>query len=132
MSTRSITKFIDENGNLIVSMYKHHDGYPDDYGLSLAEYLNTFNICNGVPINSDKDNYANGLSCLAAQVISHYKKGVGEIYLLPSDSDYSVSYVYSVRLNKEDKLEVEVRDYMNTIIFNGDIADFKDFCISAE
>ena len=44
MSTRSITVFEDEDGDDIVVMYKHYNGYPSRYGKELAEFLSGFSI----------------------------------------------------------------------------------------
>ena len=87
MGTRSLTTFIDTyedeekkvKKNKIVTMYKQYDGYPDGFGLELAEFLNRGKMVNG--IGMDDTTVFNGMSCLAAQVISEFKKGAGGIYL---------------------------------------------------
>ena len=62
MGTRSITAFFDEMEQEIVVMYRHMDGYIEYYGKRLCEYL--------------LDRTANGMSCLTAQAIMHFKSDV--------------------------------------------------------
>jgi hypothetical protein len=50
------------------------DGYPDGHGQELADFLDGFKIVNGIS-TEDRDfpKVANGMGCLAAQVIAHFK-----------------------------------------------------------
>lgn len=74
MGTRCLTHFRDRD-TILCTLYRQMDGYPDGHGQELADFLNGFKVVNG--INSrDEEEYpklANGLGCLAAQVISHFK-----------------------------------------------------------
>lgn len=54
-------------------MYRQYDGYPSGHGQELADYLKTFRITNG--ISGDPINTANGMACLAAQIVAHFKGG---------------------------------------------------------
>jgi len=95
MGTRSLT-IIQEDGDDYVVMYRQMDGYPEGHGLELAHFLEGFNLVNGIGANTDKK-IANGLGCLAAQVVAHFKEGVGGIYLYPSDTrDCGQDYNYIV------------------------------------
>ena len=88
MGTRSLTTFIepyqDKNGKQknekIVTMYRQYDGYPNGHGIDLAEFLASGTMVNGFGLNEEKLVF-NGMGCLAAQVIAHFKKGVGGFYL---------------------------------------------------
>ena len=88
MGTRSLTTFIepyqDKNGKQkkekIVTMYRQYDGYPEGHGIDLAEFLASGTMVNGFGVNEEKLVF-NGMGCLAAQVIAHFKKGVGGFYL---------------------------------------------------
>jgi hypothetical protein len=88
MGTRSLTTFIepyqDKNGKQknekIVTMYRQYDGYPSGHGIDLAEFLASGTMVNGFSPNEEKLVF-NGMGCLAAQVIAHFKEGVGGFYL---------------------------------------------------
>jgi hypothetical protein len=89
MGTRSLTTFIekwtDEKTQKkkqvkIVTMYRQYDGYPTGHGLQLAEFLSKGKIVNGIPFGEDGV-FFNGMGCLAAQCVEHFKEGPGNIYL---------------------------------------------------
>ena len=129
MSTRSLTTFLDEWDNEeIVVMYRQHDGYPKGHGKDLFDYLN------GIPLNGKygASLLANGMSCLAAQVVSHFKKEVGNFYLHKSGTrDIGEQYVYTVYYDN-DELKVKVRnlyqkDIMDRIIFNGNLEEMDEW-----
>ena len=85
MSTRSLTRVIPRQEGLsfneghekielaFVNMYRHLDGYPEGHGLDLAEFLKDIKIVNGIPLNKELGNQANGSGCLAAQMLKHFK-----------------------------------------------------------
>jgi hypothetical protein len=64
-----------------VTMYRQFDGYPEGHGLDLANYLKDIRIVDGISPKDEKDKIANGMRCLAAQLIAHFKNGPGDIYL---------------------------------------------------
>lgn len=78
MGTRSLT-IMKDNGSEIAVMYRQYDGYPSGHGKELAEFLSGFEIVNGFGNTNGK--IANGGFCLAAQIIAHFKNGVGGFYL---------------------------------------------------
>ena len=83
MGTRSLT-FVytdhygsDESPTPIINMYRQFDGYPTGHGAELATFLNSFDaVVNGIPFG-DKRKIANGMGCIAAQLVAHFKTGVG-------------------------------------------------------
>jgi hypothetical protein len=94
MGTRSITKFIEE-GKEICVLYRQFDGYPEGHGKELAEFLQNMPIVNGY--GDDTIKQANGVGCLAAQVVSHFKTKVGGFYLYPPKThDIGEEFIYSV------------------------------------
>lgn len=100
MGTRSLTHFINEQGQDIVTMYRQYDGYIEGHGLDLANFLAPFYMTNGISMGDDRKT-ANGMGCLAAQVIAEFKDGVGNIYLEPGNtSDAWEEYNYTVYLEK--------------------------------
>jgi len=97
MGTRSLTIFEDNHsGQEIVVMYRQFDGYPEGHGTELANFLLGMKVTNGIggPLT------ANGMGCLAAQVVSHFKHehGIGNIYLYPAETrDVWEEYTYDLR-----------------------------------
>lgn len=91
MGTRSLTHIIDG----YTSFYRQFDGYPDGHGKELAEFLKDFKLVNGY---SDKhSNISNGMPCLALQLISHFKKGMGDFYAIAHNSSgHGEEYTYFI------------------------------------
>tara|TARA_R110000751_G_scaffold257615_1_gene357006 strand:+ start:151 stop:543 length:393 start_codon:yes stop_codon:yes gene_type:complete len=117
MGTRSLTHII-EKDNTLTTMYRQYDGYLSGHGNDLAEFLKEIQITNGY--SGDTTNLANGMGCLTAQLIAHFKKECGNIYIYPPDAkDCWEEYTYFVYL-KENKLKIKVEDtYEKKIIFDG-------------
>jgi len=103
MSTRSLTVFKEnwefegkKESKKIVAMYRHSDGYPSGHGKDLAEFLKDMVIVSGISFTENRK-IANGMGCLAAQVVSNFKSGVGSIYLYPPKSkDVGEEYIYTI------------------------------------
>jgi hypothetical protein len=117
MGTRSLTHIIEDNKTL-TTMYRHYDGGLSGHGNDLAEFLKDFKVVNGY--SGDTTKLANGMGCLTAQLIAHFKQGCGNIYIHPPNTeDCWEQYTYFVYL-KEDKLQIKVKDtYEKKIIFDG-------------
>ena len=95
MGTRSLTVIKDGKKEICV-LYRQHDGYPEGHGKELAEFLSGFRIVNGYD-HDDTVKVANGMNCLAAQIITHFKTGVGQFYLYPPKTrDMGEEYVYTI------------------------------------
>ena len=103
----------------ILCMYRQYDGYPSGHGMELAEFLQDFSIVNGYSITDPKPS-ANGMGCLAAQLISHFKDGIGNIYIHHSDNkDCGEEYTYTI-YNKKGKVHMRIYDIWDKkIIFDG-------------
>jgi hypothetical protein len=96
MSTRSLTIVQDESLAELCVMYRHSDGYPTGHGDDLAKWLKGFKVVNG--LSGQKGKVANGMDCLAAQLVAHFKDGPGGIYLHPSGvRGAGEEYIYFVR-----------------------------------
>ena len=65
---------VHETKQNILCMYRQYDGYLSGHGAELAEFLQGFNIVNGIRLGTPKRT-ANGMGCLAAQLIAHFKDG---------------------------------------------------------
>ena len=110
---------VHETTQNILCMYRQYDGYLSGHGMELAEFLQDFNVVNGYNMNSPSRT-ANGIGCLAAQLISHFKDGVGNIYIHePNATDCGEEFTYTIYKNKG---EVCIRAYdvwSEKIIFDG-------------
>ena len=127
MGTRSLT-FVYDGDVPVINIYRQYDGYPSGHGHELAQFLDSKNLVNGFGEQNSFE--ANGMGCLAAQLIVQLKHGVGGIYIYPvSSTDCFQDYEYHVY---EDK--VIVKD-PTAVIFEGTWEEFAQFCldpISAE
>jgi hypothetical protein len=118
MGTRSLT-FVYDGDVPVINMYRQFDGYPSGHGAELAEFL-------------DGIEGANGMGCLAAQLIANFKKTVGGFYIHPvTDADCGQEYEYHIY---EDKVIVNscatVYDSGHSqVIFDGSWKDLAQFCV---
>ena len=119
MGTRSLTIVKDSNGDTILNMYRQMDGYLEGMGADLAEFLQPFQLVNGFGMG-DNTNVANGMGCLAAQIVAHFKTDVGGIYLYAGDDrNCGEDYIYTITQN-EGTVHIDCRDvYENDTVFSG-------------
>lgn len=133
MGTRSLTVFMTEGwidtqkGNKIMKgqeicvMYRQMDGYPEGHGKELAEFLSGMVIVNGISL-AETRKIANGIECLTAQVIAHFKDGVGGIYIHRAGTkNCGEDYIYTIR-GEDGKVIIKCEDAgvrSRTLLFNG-------------
>ena len=127
MGTRSTTRVVCGNTTLVV-LYRQFDGYISGHGAELAAFLNTQRLTNGIPILEEPGEgkvWSNGPGCLAAQLVAHFKKGPGGIYIAgPGDWE---EYNYTVEVGEYTnaiRVKVHVGGDPNTPIFDGTLAEF--------
>ena len=102
MGTRSLT-FVYDGNVPVINIYRQFDGYPSGHGHELAQFLNSKTLVNGYKDKNSAE--ANGMGCLAAQLIVQLKHGVGGIYIYPvASTDCFQDYEYHVYKNKVDRL----------------------------
>ena len=139
MGTRSLTFVYSDNDKPLLNLYRQYDGYPTGHGAELAEFLSQFAaITNGIALGETRRT-ANGMGCLAAQLVAHFKNSVGGFYIHSVDSkECGQDYEYHV-YQKDKELRVRVTDRgcnmfgltmsdMNKGIFDGTVAEFVTFC----
>lgn len=115
MGTRSLTyvyeNYKDEAGKTvqepIICLYRQYDGYPTGHGAELAEWLSKYTIVNGLGMLDDGVKVANGMGCLAAQLVANFKKEAGQFYL------------HAPRLGRDDWQEYEYHIQHDKIIVYG-------------
>jgi hypothetical protein len=127
MGTRSLT-YVYEDETPIICMYRQFDGYPSGHGIGLSEFLTKLKIANGISGNPELFTFANGMGCLAAQMIVWFKKTPGGFYIYPVEmnQDACQEYEYHVYENK-----VVVKD-PTEVIFEGSYDEFMSFCYVEE
>lgn len=107
MGTRSLTIMQDEHGKEIVVLYRQFDGYPEGHGADLKEFLSDMAIVNGISSRTP-EKAANGMGCLAAQIVVHFKAGIGNFYLHPAGTrDAGEEYIYTVYPLQEEADEAD-------------------------
>ena len=122
MGTRCLT-YVYEGNSPLVCLYRQFDGYPSGHGAELANFLKGIKLGNGIADNPKMGKFANGMGCLAAQLVTHFKKSVGGFYIhLVTDSG-GVDYEYHVYANK-----VVVKDSDEVVVFSGSRKDFAEYC----
>ena len=126
MGTRSLTTFNDEWDNKeIVVLYRQYDGYPQGHGKELFEFLDGTTVGNGINADSPPK-FANGMGCLAAQIVSHFKGDkAGDFYLYaPGTRDVGEQYIYSIYFT-EKTLMIKISNmYNDDESFDGTIDEF--------
>jgi hypothetical protein len=126
MGTRSLT-YVYGNKTPVVCMYRQFDGYPSGHGAELADFLYGFEIVNGYGIVKPK--LANGMGCLAAQMIAHFKDGVGGFYLEPVEPGQDCGQDYEYHVYRD---AIKVLGYEQKEIFSGSWEEFYNFCSEKE
>jgi hypothetical protein len=157
MGTRSLT-FVYDGEEAIINMYRQYDGYPTGHGAELAEFLAPFHMVNGLGFD-EKRKVANGMGCLAAQLVHNFKGSVGGeesnamkgrspnlaggFYLYPTSAvDCGQDYEYHVYKDADD-LRVRITNRgcnlfgltmsdVNESIFDGNLTEFTAFCTEKE
>ena len=95
MGTRCLTVFQDNDGTEIAVLYRQFDGYPDGMGNDLKEFLAPKRLVNGM--SGDTSKVANGMGCLAAQIVAHFKTEAGNFYLYPAGArDCGEEFIYTL------------------------------------
>jgi hypothetical protein len=115
MGTRCLTVIVEETGAEIAVLYRQFDGYPSGHGEELAKFLGGFKIVNGFSSGAEVGKVANGMGCLAAQLVAHFKKSVGGIYLHSAGTrDAGEEFIYFVRVGPDIGREARVQMKVTT------------------
>lgn len=140
MGTRSLTVVYNtykaRNGRTvhrpIINLYRQYDGYPEGHGAELVEFLTPF-IDNGTRA-------ANGMGCLAAQLVANFKGNeAGQFYLYPVTAKecgqdyeyhiYSTGPTFRIRVvyKGSNAFGLTMSD-TNQVVFDDILAKAQDFC----
>lgn len=133
MGTRCLTFVYEMRNNKkvpLVNLYRQYDGYPSGHGAEVADFLATQGH--------------NGMSCLAASLVAHFKESVGGFYIHPvTDTECGQDYEYHIFEAPNRSFYVEVVDRginmfglttseRNEIVFKGNLAEFTKYCKEKE
>jgi len=117
MGTRALTTIINEEKQEIAVIYSQWDGYPSGHGQDLYNFLKDIHLVNGLTMN-EKRKVANGMECLAMQLIAHFKQSPGNYYLMPAGTrDCGEEYLYTIYNNNKNKLCMTIQ--MGSVTFFG-------------
>ena len=142
MGTRCLTFVYDESNKPIINMYRQFDGYPTGHGAELAEFLNSGRMVNGLRLGAD-EKFFNGMGCLAAQLVAHFKQESGGFYMYSVDQkDCGQDFEYHIMYD-DGTLKIKVyncgvnffgltQDDTYEPIFEGSLTEFTEFCREKE
>lgn len=130
MGTRSLTIIKDSADVEICVIYRQFDGYLEGgHGQDLAEFLADMRIVNGYQMEDKTGEAANGMSCLAAQIVRKLKDGIGGIYIYAAgtrDTGEDYTYTLSEGALLPDKRSHSVNVKVESdgeVLFNGPARD---------
>ena len=114
MGTQALTRVYDEYGHCLMCMHTQYDGYVEDgYGDELVAFLKDKVVLDGF-LDETLETSFNGLGCLAAAVVVHFKKDIGNTYLMPMEGLAGYEYEYHVYVDEHGFINVDVIDNGNT------------------
>ena len=152
MGTRSLTFVYEKYGQVhkpVCNMYRQFDGYPTGHGAELAEFLSGGRLVNGlIHTETAEELVFNGMACLAASMVAHFKESPGGFYIYPTDNtDYGQDYEYHIYsangLLSGEVFRIEVyycgcnmfgvsSSEEHKLIFKGNLKEFTEFCKEKE
>lgn len=128
--TKALTTVLNQDGKEILTMFGHNDGHPSAYGLKLVNFLNGFIITKFT--FSDQEKAANGMECLAAQIVAYFKKGIGEFYLYSSEKrNLDEEFIYTVYQGIKADLYIRIEQIspfsktQNKLLYKGLVSEYK-------
>lgn len=127
MGTRCLThvKDGDKKAVTLVTIYRQFDGYPKGHGQELKDLFGKTKIINGIGAKQKSPNFANTMSCFAAQLIGRLKEGIGNIYIYPADSnDCGEEYTYTLYESEGEVFIVVYDVYDKKILYDGKLSNF--------
>ena len=129
MGTRSLTIINNEwDDSEICVLYRQYDGYPDIHGKDLLHFLKDMHIVNGMGSKENR-RISNGMDCLAAQIVAHFKTGPGYFYLHSAGSrDMCEEFIYTIYV-KDKELYIKVEDVYDKghVLFNGNLNQYEEW-----
>ena len=146
MGTRSLTFVYEKYGQVqkpVCNMYRQFDGYPTGHGAELAEFLNGGRLVNGlIHTEMPEEMVYNGMGCLAASMVAHFKQTPGSFYIYSTD-ERECGQDYEYHIYDKNGLYVEVYNCgcnffgvssgeESELVFKGNLKEFTEFCKEKE
>ena len=129
MGARALTFVYDADRQPFLNLYRQYDGYIEAHGRELAEFLAGKKLVNGYGRESTE--LANGMGCLAASLVAHFKETVGGFYIHSvTETECGQDYEYHVYENRVKVLGPGsiFNPGPNDNLFEGTWAEFAEFC----
>lgn len=97
MATRA-SIIMKEEGQPLMAIYKHWDGYPSGLGKQIEDIIAGGKIVNGLSVDSKLGEVFNGAGCLFATMIAKLKENPGDVYITSLDSvgNNGEEYIYEI------------------------------------
>jgi len=111
----------------LVCIYRQYDGYLDGHGKDLRDGFGSTEVVNGIRVG-DINPIANGMGCLAAQIVTMLKKKPGGVYIASHDAD-DEEFTYTIYTTEESFPEYGIGDIYVKIdrlddeIYDGPLSD---------
>jgi hypothetical protein len=121
-----------ENKKILVTIYRQFDGYLSGMGADLREGFGNIEIENGMTGDKEMGEAANGMGCLAAQIIASLKNCEGNVYIYHAGtSDVWEDYTYTIMPpdTKEGVgvgLRVKVTGYNDRPVYEGLLSEMPE------
>lgn len=74
MGTRATTVIRNEEGDVILTMYRQMDGYFNGHGREIVDFISKGKLVNGFSFGSKFGEVFNGMGDLACQLVAHLKR----------------------------------------------------------
>ena len=130
MGTRCLT-YVYEGNSPLICLYRQFDGYPSGHGAELGDFLKGIQLGNGIAGKPEMGTFANGMGCLAAQLVAHFKQSVGGFYIYSvTSTDCWQDYEYHVYENKVivNSCATVYDSGHSQVIFEGTWEELNEFC----
>lgn len=103
----------------LINMYCHQDGNPETLGVKLAKFLLKIHMMRDDEVDYNAE-FTNGMPCLAAQLVTHFKKAPYDVYLLAPTNrkDNATNFTYEIRYECNLFL-IKIRDNVHGTLFKG-------------
>ncbi len=101
MGTRCLVEIYDGNNNIICTLYRQYDGYPEGMRADIEKILYHAVITNGISSMERRANYFNGMEELATIVVMKLKQSspCGNVYLFQAGiRNVGEEYIYLIKL----------------------------------
>lgn len=144
MGTRSNVRIFDEEGKILVTLYRQFDGDPEGMGLDLFNFLRDGIIVNGIGKRDQR--YFSGMNDLAAQVIAFLKTDektkeitIGNLYVyplnhIPGSSDER--YLYDIKFEEANIIlsgySIDYNTLETHLLFKGIVSELSKKIICGE